>query len=535
MNEKPDAVFERLLNENADVVTFSCYIWNIKAILELCRRLKNDRPDTVIILGGPEVAYRQKDILEKYGFVDFVLSGEGELVLPKLLNCLERKDNPEKIEGVSFISSSRFVIKNEAIGEFFDYPSPYCDEYFKSLNGRIAYIESSRGCPFSCAYCLSGRCGKVRNKDIEKTEAEILLLASSGTKTVKFVDRTFNCDNDRAVEIMRFIRENRGKAIPDDVCFHFEISADILRQSFIDEVALSKKGELQFEIGIQSLNEKTLSAIGRKSDRSKLFSSIKKLTALKNCHIHTDLIAGLTHETYESFKEGFNECYFLGANMLQVGFLKLLYGSEMRFEKDKHPCEFSSEPPYEVIATATMSKNELKLIHTMENQLDRLHNSGRFRRTLSYLLTVTKTEPFDLFLSVGEKMPKSCVHLDEYTDRLFEIFLHFDNVEPDILRDAMLYDRLASNNSGVIPKSLYHYDERLKKVKNILSESFRQAKGTNRCVAILYSQRSVIFSDYLKKDAVSGEYEVTKLPFEFFGETFFDFDIDKSEKIRYNH
>ena len=527
INENQDALAERLIAENADIYTFSCYIWNIKKVLILCEKIKKSKPNAYIILGGPEVAYCQKDILQKHSFVDFVLSGEGEIVLPPLIDCLCEKSSPEELNGISHRKGTDFIIKNEAIGEVFDYPSPYCEDYLASLKGRIAYIESSRGCPFSCAYCLSGRCGRVKFRSLEQTKKEILVLASSGTKTVKFIDRTFNCNNDRAVEILSFIRENRGKTIPENVCFHFEISADILKESFVNEVAKAEKGHLQFEIGIQSLNAETLSAIGRKSDKEKLFNNIKSLIDLGNCHIHTDLIAGLPHETYESFVEGFNECFTLGANMLQLGFLKLLHGSALRQNEDTFPCRYSAEAPYEVISTPTLSEEKLNNLRTAEKEVDRLHNSGRFPETLSYALDSGKLMPFDLFYHIGKSIEEESLPLDRYTDRLFEVLSSVEGIDKDILRDCLVYDRLSFNNSGIIPKNLYRQDERLRKVKHTLSLEFPLSKGTNRSVAILYTKKKVIFSDYLTKDIITGRYDIKELPFDFFGETFFDFHIDK--------
>ncbi len=527
VNTKAEALLEGILKENADIITFSVYIWNREKTLSLCKEIKKARPGTVIILGGPEVAYDQRNVLENYPFVDFILSGEGELILPRLLDFISSGLSPEDIDGVSFRKGDAFTIKNEVIGEFFDYPSPYCEEYFASLGGRLAYLETSRGCPFSCAYCLSGRCGKVKFKSREQTEREILLLANSGTKTVKFVDRTFNCNNDRATKILRFINDNYGKAIPEGVCFHFEISADILKDSFIEEVSRAPAGAFQFEIGIQSLNKKTLDAIGRKSDKDKLFGNIKKLVALRNCHIHTDLIAGLPHETLQSFTEGFNESYRLGADMLQPGFLKLLHGSLLRGDTDSLGFEFSPEPPYGVISTPTMSEADLDILRTAEKEVDRLHNSGRFRRTLEYIFAVTGLTPFELFHHTGKALPESSLPLDAYTDSLYGILSALEGVNRAVLRDKMLTDRLATNNSGIIPKSLIVEDKRLRRVKSILSEAYPARKGINRSVAIIYTQSRVIFCDYEKRDPVTGEYRLKEADFDFFGETFFDFDIDK--------
>ena len=527
VNASTDTFIEKILSENPCAVTFSVYIWNREKTLELCRKIKNARPDTVIILGGPEVAYDTESVLNECNYVDFVLSGEGEIILPKLLDCISDNLSLETIDGVSYRNNGTLVIQKEALCESFNFPSPYSEEYLEALGGRITYIETSRGCPFNCAYCLSGRCGKVRFKPLTKAKEEILLLANSGTKTVKFVDRTFNCNNERATEILRFINESYGKKIPEGVCFHFEISADILKDSFIDEVSRAKNGTFQFEIGVQSLNDATLSAIGRKSNKEKLFDNIRKLIELRNCHIHTDLIAGLPEETLKSFILGFNESYRLGADMLQLGFLKLLHGSPLRDNKGSFSCEFSQKPPYEVISTEVMSQEELMLLHTCEKEVDRLHNSRRFRRTLAYIFESADHTPFELFAFIGKTLPDSSIPLDAYTDKLYDVLSGIEGVNADELRDRMIFDRIATNKSGIIPKSLFIEDKRLKKVKHILAVNYPILKGTSRNVAILYSEKKVIYCDYAKKHTVSGEYEVQEVNFDFFGETFFDFDIDK--------
>ena len=279
------------------------------------------------------------------------------------------------------------------------------------------------------------------------------------------------------------------------------------------------------------MNEETLRAIGRKSDLMKLCENIRRLISFGNCHIHTDLIAGLPKETLQSFIHGFNESYALGADMLQLGFLKLLHGSALRDKEAPFGCRFSPEPPYEVISTDTMSYSELQLLHTVEKEVDRLHNSGRFRRTLSYALEGSGLTPFELFRFIGEELesilPGHSAPLDAYTNALFAVLCRLEGINEGILRDKMLCDRITSNNSGIIPKSLYIADSRLKRVKHLLSREFPAEKGTSRNVGILYTEKRVIFCDCGEYDPVKKEYAVQSKDFDFFGETFFDFDIDK--------
>ena len=341
----------------ADVYAFSCYIWNIEQTLYVCRKLK-EKHDCKIVLGGPEVAYRASDILEKYDFADFVLSGEGEFNFPKLIDALHSASSFYTVDGLTFRENGKIVSIPEMV--YTDTPpSPYCREFFDNLNSRICYIETSRGCPYRCAFCLSGRCGNLRYFDMDMVKENIILLSNSGTKTVKFVDRTFNANYKRANEIFQFIKDNYGTKIPVGVCFHFEIAGDILHEETLKILSEMPHRSVQLEIGMQSFNEQTLRLINRKTDIKKLIKNIKTLLSFNNMHIHIDLIAGLTGENFESFKNSFNTGYNLHAHMLQMGFLKLLYGSDMRENSDKYPCEYSDKPPYEVTSTPWLTAAEI--------------------------------------------------------------------------------------------------------------------------------------------------------------------------------
>lgn len=513
INEDTDRVFERIMSENPSVVTFTCYIWNIKQTLYLCRKIKETDQGIIVILGGPEAAYNQRELLEKNSFVDYVFSGEGEAILPEFLS-----GKAEEVKGVSFIKDSKVHISFREESESTDYPSPYCKEYFDSLKNRIAYIESSRGCPFSCAFCLSGRCGKVRFFPMERIKKEILSLALCGAKTVKFVDRTFNCNLERAKEILSFIKDNYGKEISDDVCFHFEIAAHIADEEILSLIESMPWGSVQFEAGIQSFNGKTLEAIGRKDNTEKICENIKRLISFGNCHIHIDLIAGLPEEDFNSFVEGFNRAYSLKANMLQLGFLKILHGSPMGEEREKFPCDFGSEPPYEVISTPWISSEELDCLRKAENELERLSNSGRFTLTLDYIFGNVSITPFELFYSFAvyleEKGREGSIPLDEYTCLVYDFLSLLEGVDERILRDRMIYDRVSTNNSGVIPERLKVTDSRLKKAAERVREISPSEKGVNRTVAVLYTENRIIWCDYKEKDRVSGRYKVEAVPFE---------------------
>jgi len=513
INEPIDNIHNRITKKCPDVVLFSCYIWNITATLALCKNLKNEFKNLKIVLGGPEVSYNVKQIFEDNSFVDFVSSGEGEVSIPQLIDCIEHEQTPD-IAGVSYRTENGFVM-DERASDTDESISPFCEEYMRQLNGRIAYMESSRGCPFRCAFCLSGRLGKVRYMNLDRVKSEILLLANSGSKTIKFVDRTFNCNKQRAVEILTFILKNHGTTIPQDVCFHFEIAADLLDETLFEIIKKLPVGCVQFEVGIQSFNERTLSAIHRKTDLEKVEHNVKKLLSFGNCHVHTDLIAGLPQEDYNSFVDGFNRAYEMKPNMLQLGFLKVLHGSDMAENDELYPCNHCSEPPYEVTDTPFITQDELKNLHIAENELERLYNSGRFRKTLNYVLSASKLTPFELFFNFGmhvknNRLANGC-SLDEYTNVAFDYFASLDGINKMKLRDCFVCDRMAINNSGRMPDSLKSADANLKKVKRALLLLNPPEKGTNRCVNILYSTNEAVYCDYETQHKVSGEYELKKV------------------------
>lgn len=488
---------DKIINEKPDVVSFSTYIWNLTKTVELCRIIK-EKIKCKIVLGGPEVAYRQADVLRKYDFIDFVLSGEGEWTFPDFLDNIN--GDLSSVSGLTYRENGEIIIIPEK--EYTDTPpSPFTDEFFKNLNGRISYIETSRGCPYRCAFCLSGRCSPLRFFDLEQVKGDILRLANSGTQTVKFVDRTFNANADRANEILLFIKENYGTEIPRNVCFHFEIAGDILRESTLGILSSMPKGAVQLEIGMQSFNEETLRIINRKTDTKKLIRNIKKLISFDNMHIHIDLIAGLTGENLESFKNSFNIGYSLNAHMLQMGFLKLLYGADMRENSEKYPCTFVDEPPYEVTSTPWLSTEEIRMLKNCEDAVDRLYNSGRFLYTLKYLIDDVKITPFDVFNEFGNAVDGNKMPLSEYARKLCLFFE--DKCDKEILREKILCDLLCSSSSVQIPDILKRKDAMYKKIK----KHFIENVDKNIKIAILYSTNQVFAVNQSQQKNLRNRYE----------------------------
>lgn len=514
VNEPREAVLNRLYSECADVIGFCTYIWNVTAVLELAEQIKSQCPHIKIALGGPEVSYRARQVLEDYPFVDFVNCGEGERPFALLLNAIQAGEREALlgIDGLCFRLENGLHLSEPCLPTQ-DPVSPYCDEYFEALNGRIAYLETSRGCPYSCAFCLSGRCGTVRFFDLKTAEKNILLLANSGAQTVKFVDRTFNANKKRAYELFSFILAHYGKEIPDGVCFHFEIAGDILDNALLSLLATAPKGAIQLEIGLQSFHEKTLDAIHRKTDTKKLVANIRKLLLPRNIHIHIDLIAGLPYEDYACFAESFNLAFALQPDMLQFGFLKLLYGAQMRENQAEYPCTFSELPPYEVQSTPWLSFEDLQKMHETEDAFDRVYNSGRFHRTVVYALARSEMTPFAFFTSFAVWMQEhrgesAKLPLDIYSEEFYHFLCALPQTEQAVLRDKMVCDRLATNASGVLPAFLKVADSRLKAVRTELNRcaQTRTLPSVKRAVAILYSENRAVYVDYTDADRVTGEY-----------------------------
>lgn len=504
VNEDYRKIAERLIGLDAELYGFCCYIWNIEAVKSVASEVKK-HTNAKIVLGGPEVSFNAAEILDECPCVDYVLSGAGEESFPSLCNALAGKGDFTDVEGLCRREKGKNIISPPVISHK-EYFTPYCKEYLDSLHGRIAYIEASRGCPFSCAFCLSGREKGLVLFDIERIKKEILLLAKSGTQTVKFIDRTFNASPKRADEIISFIIENYGREIPQGVCFHFEIDGGTLKESTLTLLKAAPAGLFQLEIGLQSFNSDTLRAVHRNADTSRLENVIKELVSAGNMHIHADLIAGLPCEKLSSFRESFNRLYSLKPHMLQLGFLKLLHGSELREKSRDFGCEFGNEPPYEVISTDCLSKEDMHTIHLAEDAVDRVYNSGRFSRTLSFLVKECGFTPFDLFVKLGSLTDgKNNIPLDEYIALVYNFF--GDKTDRMRLRDALVCDRLSSNASGIIPECLKIPDKRLRRIKKHLAENMKLSSKT--ASAILYSENKVVYCDYKHKNPVTGNFELS--------------------------
>lgn len=395
INDDINVVLNRIYNKNAKIVGFSCYIWNIEYIIKLASTLKKALPETIIVFGGPEVSYETRQLMTDNRFIDFVISGEGEKpfknLLRKIVNDIGKY---EDIKSLSFRDSGDIVQNavDSPIENLDLIPSPYTDSMISNIKNKIVYFESSRGCPFSCTYCLSSVSKGVRYFSMNRVMSDLERCKHAGITQIKFVDRTFNCNKNMALQIFRFILENR-----EATNCHFEIGADLLDQEILNLLEIMPAGWIQFEAGVQTTNTDVLRTIKRKTDLDKLYSNVKKIMEFGNIHLYLDLIAGLPGETYDSFKKSFNNVYLLKPHHLQLGFLKFLKGSQMRRDAKLYGCIYNDYPPYEIISNKDISADELMKLKRIEDLVERYYNSGRFTKSLKLILDWTKLMPFDFY------------------------------------------------------------------------------------------------------------------------------------------
>lgn len=494
VNEDMESVVNDILSRKPRILAVSVYIWNVTYTESLLRQVKAVSPQTVTVVGGPEVSYNAKEVLSRNDAIDYVVSGEGEVPFAALCNHI-LYGAAEDLPGVSYGD----VIAEPYIGSGTP-KSPYTDAYFSALNGRIAYFESSRGCPYSCAYCLSGRCEGMRFFDMDYVKENLVKLANSGTKTIKFVDRTFNADRRRALEIFSFIVNASGKAFPSDVCFHFELSGDLLNDETVSFLRTVPAGLFQFEIGIQSFLPETIRAIRRKTDSETLKDRIRQLVEMGNAHVHTDLIAGLPYEGYTDFKNSFDEAYALGADMLQLGFLKILHGTELEARAEEYGFQYAQKPPYEVYETPWLLREELAELKLTEGAVDRLHNSGRFRRVIRLCLP-RFARAYDFFCTCG-KVIAGRRGLDDMTNALYAFLCEKLPYMAEEIRDAFVCDRLATNSARGLPAALHRPDPRIAEIKKRLNayENTKEKTHIRRSIAILYHANMAVYADYDNKN-----------------------------------
>ena len=498
VNDVYENVLYDILTNKYDVIGFSVYIWNVAYVSRLTQDIKKVNPECIIIIGGPEVGYGTEHTSLVY---DYVVQGEGERAFYALMVSLVKKEN------VKLPFEFQVDGKKVATGRIKDLasiPFIYNEENISRFDNRIIYYESSRGCPYSCAYCLSSVERGVRYLDLDRVFNDLSFFIKSGVKQVKFVDRTFNCDNDRAYKILSFIIEN---AKDKDINFHFEVGADLFTDKVLDLLAKAPSGLIQFEAGIQSTYEKALMESVRKTNLDRCFQNIERITRMGNIHMHVDLIAGLPYETLAIFKKSFNEAYLLYSHQLQLGFLKLLPGTRMNDMLEKHGYVFSEHPPYEILSSKYLSYDDLASLKRVEFILEKYYNSGRFYKTLRNLIEYFDT-PFDMYEMIAEYFEKTnnlfrSISSRELYDILFEFVILNMPDKKDEFAHLMLFDYHASDSSNYPPKSLQY-----------LWKGRKLSKDANMDKSFVNSVRFVgeefyVF-DYSGKNKVTGRYDLLK-------------------------
>lgn len=469
VNDEYFYILKSIVKESPDLIGFSTYIWNIELIKKLIPDVKNLLPDSVIFLGGPEVSYNES-IFSEIKDIDFVIKGEGEL---PVYNYLCGKTHAQ---GIWYKGEKSDFAPNLDLE---DIPFVYSREELYSNSNKAIYYETSRGCPFKCAFCISSLTKGVRTLPLDRVFNEIDIFIESGVKRVKLVDRTFNFDKERTKKILRYITEKSK-----NTCFHFEIGADLLDDELIDIINNAKRDVIQFEAGIQSTNGETLLLCDRATDMERLKKNLKALCNSK-IRIHLDLIAGLPKEDFSTFKKSFNEVYALNPDVLQVGFLKLLHGSKLRKEKEKYGYKFKSTAPYEVLSNDFISFPELMELKKVEKAVDCYLNSEIFKTSLSYIYN-KGVNPFDFYYSLGCNMGDLNLSLkDKFKILLRTAEKYFENSEE--LKEYLKYDYFIKQR-GAIPEFLNNYKTKsfLNKCSQFINdeenikEIFPYYTGTNK-------------------------------------------------------
>jgi radical SAM superfamily enzyme YgiQ (UPF0313 family) len=468
-----------ILKRKNKIVGFSCYIWNIEYIFKVAQIIKKVSPSTVIFLGGPEVSYNSDKILENVNYIDLIIYGEGEATFKELCNNTE---DLRKVKGIVYRDGNQIITNSpqEKI-QLDSIPSPFrFEDDLPNLPKRITYIETSRGCPFSCQYCLSSTEVGMRFFNKERVKDDLTFLMNHGAKTIKFLDRTFNTDKDYALDIFAFlIREHKPGCV-----FQFEITGDILKPEVIDYLNdNAPTGLFRFEIGIQSTNELTNKIINRRQNFEKLKNNILKIKSGGKIDLHLDLIAGLPEEDYESFRKTFNDVFEMRPEELQLGFLKMLRGTEIRDYANKYEYEYIDYPPYEILKNSVLNFDEVTRMKQVEDVLEKFWNSGKFTNTVNYIINNLFETPWDFFQEFGtywENNNWSRIG-HQYQDLFFRLysFLNENNFKNiNIIESLMKLDYY--KHYSIKPKTLWWKDTLQKdEKKKVLIELISEGKLNN--------------------------------------------------------
>ena len=506
INQQKDDIMRDIYLEHPDVVCVSCYIWNLSFVKELMADLIKILPGADFWAGGPEVSYDAEKFLTENSEFKGVMVGEGEETFKELAGYYVEK-NPQNLKnmtGICYRDGDQII--HNGWRQIMDLSSiPFIYKDLSEFKNRIIYYESSRGCPFSCSYCLSSIDKKLRFRDTETVKKELQFFIDNKVPQVKFVDRTFNCKHDHAMAIWKYINEHDNGVTN----FHFEISADLLREEELQEMSTMRPGLIQLEIGVQSTNPDTIKAIHRTMDFEKLKGIVDRIHSFGNIHQHLDLIAGLPYEDYDSFRHSFNDVYALKPQQLQLGFLKVLKGSHMMEMCREYGIVYKTQEPYEVLSTKWLDYDHVLKLKTVENMVEVYYNSGQFQNTLEYLENFFQ-DAFSIYERLGSfYMEKGYGDVSHTRMRRYEILLEFLEDVPEIsmdqVKDQMVYDLYLRENLKSRPgfardqkpfeRQIWDFRKREKVAKNAHVEVF--ADGT------------VLLFDYADRDPLTNNAHVT--------------------------
>lgn len=474
INQYVDEILGDIYSKKPDVIAFSSYIWNIDMIKEIAADYKKISPTTDIWVGGPEVSYNTEQVLSECPYFDGIIYGEGEETFKNIVdNYNDGSINPYIIDGIAYMTGEGVQINQpQQPVKLSDIPFVYKD--MRDFENKIIYYETSRGCPFSCSYCLSSIDKKLRFRDLEMVKKELKFFIDNKTAQVKFVDRTFNCNKEHAKEIWQFILDNDNGVTN----FHFEVAADIMTDEEIKLISKMRPGLIQLEIGVQSTNQQTLEQINRKTDIDKIREVTAKIKEAGNIHQHLDLIAGLPYEDYRSFARSFNQVFDMKPDQLQLGFLKVLHGSAMEIAAENHKIVYSSRIPYEVLHTKWLSYDEILKLKNIEEVVEIYYNSFQFECTMDKLVRFFNT-PFEMFEALGSFYKKKSVGGQKHSRvNRYKLLLEFISVylkQKDVpeMTQMLVLDFYLRENA----KSRPDFAPDISKYKNGIREFFKSEKA----------------------------------------------------------
>lgn len=452
INDRVENILEGIIEEKPDVVAFSCYIWNMEFVNRLAELIKLVDPNIEILYGGPEVSYEGKEFLENHPG-EYVIVGEGEKTFREFVLYKLGEGKIEDIKGLNYKRNGK-VFENPKRPEMDMNELVFPYTYEEDINNKIVYYEASRGCPFKCKYCLSSVMHGVRFLDVERVKKELKYFMERGLKLVKFVDRTFNCNREYTVELLKYLSEQ-----DTETRFHFEVAADLLTEEQIEILNNAPKGRFQLEVGVQTTNNEVLHNINRYITYENIKKKVLKVASGKNVMQHLDLIAGLPGEDLESFKKSFNDVHAIRPDEIQLGFLKLLKGSSMREEAEKWGIVYSPYAPYEIIRSKDISYEELLLLKKVEAMVDKYYNSCKFNNVIKFFLDIYD-KPFDFYYDLAmffeEKGNfKRSIGNVEYYKILLDFYLEKIGGEDEgLFKEVLKFDYLCFNKKRWLPDFL---------------------------------------------------------------------------------